>query len=198
MTARDRQAVRLGLALVMGAILAMRVLPAGVRKLQQDRSDVAQLHGSVIRTRSLLAARSTIEDSLRQSLQTLLARAEWLLQGRTTLEAAANLDATVARVANVSGLRLIEFRAVPDSTGGLLGTVATAVRLEGDVRGLAALLEAVAASESPVLNLATLAVQAPEPAGPEGRAEVLRVEVLVRGWFLRADEAPTYVPGPAP
>jgi hypothetical protein len=197
-TARDRRAVRIGLALVGGMVLAVRVVPAAARTVLRLRADVVQLQGSAARTRGILAAVPSTADSLRQSLQSLLERAEWLVQGRTPLEAAANLDAAVRVVATRSGLRLVEFHALPDSTAGMLATVATSVSLEGDVRGLAAFLEAVATGESPVLNIPRLTVQAAEPAAPEGRAEVLRLEALVRGWFLSGGEPPGQRSGGAP
>ena len=73
-------------------------------------------------------------------------------------------------------------------TTGRLTRVAVRATLETDVRGLAEFLQALA-QDPAVLSADDLHVVANDPGSSDAQPERLRIEVTVRGWYLRAADA---------
>ena len=104
-----------------------------------------------------------------------------ILRGATIPEAGASLASVVSDYADDRAIRLVSVQIRPDSAakGGLARVAVRAVGV-GDIAGLTSLLRDIE-SGTPILAVRELAITQPDPAGPDGRAEALRFELLVEG-----------------
>ncbi|MGH7644015.1 MAG: type II secretion system protein GspM [Gemmatimonadales bacterium] len=183
MTPRDRKALLLGGAVVLGAVLLLRVIPWGVRSVLALRARTLERVETLARARDALATAPALRDSLTHALGAVVALAPRLVDGRTAAEASASLSALVSMAARRHQVRLVRLDPVPDSAAGAFRRVAVHAELEGDVRGLTRFLRAVETGD-PLLTLPMLAVLAPDPLGRSPGPEMLRAEVDVTGFFL--------------
>jgi hypothetical protein len=183
MTPRDRKALLLGAAVVLGAVLLLRVIPWGVRSVLALRTRTLERVETLTRAQDVLAAAPALRDSLTRALGAVVALAPRLVDGRTAAEASASLSALVSMAASRHQVRLVRLDPLPDSAAGVFRRVAVHAELEGDVRGLTRFLRAIETGD-PLLTIPTLAVLAPDPLGRVPGPEALRAEVDVTGFFL--------------
>lgn len=184
MTPRDRRALGLGAAVILGAVIALRVLPPVWQRVTAAEARLAALRMSVERGRADLSAFKALEDSTTQLVETVRSLAPWLVAGRSSSEAAAALAGHLSHVAVTQRTRLERSDLVADSArAGDLRRVTLDATLEGDIRGLTGTLGALA-SLAPVTEVTRLWVTAPDPGQATAGPELLRIELRIRGWYL--------------
>lgn len=183
MTARDRRALRRGGAVILAAVLLLRVLPALARHYAAVRVGATERLATLVRARSLLAAAPAVTDSFAVAARQLVGLAPELVDGETAADAAAALTAELSLIANRAGLRVTSLNALPNSTRGTFVPVLLSGQLEGDIGGLAGFLRAVEGGRM-VLSLRSLNVMAADPLEQQPGAEQLRLEVVIAGWRL--------------
>lgn len=187
MTGRERRALARGAAVVLAAVLLLRVIPAGVRGATAARERAADRLSALTRSQDLVRQMPVLRDSLATTLAGVVALAPRLLGGRTRAEASATLAALVSLQAGRSDLKVLRLAPTADASGGILQPVSVQAELEGDAAGLTAFLAAVERGH-PLLSVLTLAITSPEAVPRPGSAEALRIEVEVCGWFLARTE----------
>lgn len=185
MTLRDRKALLVGGSVVVAAVIVLRVLPWGVRHVVAARAD---LHGRatlLAHARQDLAQTAELRDSVARITQAVVALAPKLLTGSTAEEAGADLSAQLNLIAARTSAKLERMDILPDSSrAGQLGRARVHVALETDIRGLAGVLRAIAASDA-ALTVQELRVVAPDPSSTPRLPEILKVEATVTGWYLK-------------
>ena len=183
MTPRDRRAVIVAGGVILGAVLLLRVLPAGVRAATRLRTRASESLSTVARVRGVLRQGSAVHDSLTHVLNAIVALAPRLVDGQSSAEAQATLAGLVNAAAGRHGLRVGGLDPLPDSMVGVFVRVALHATLEGDGRGLVRFVRAVETGD-PVLTIPALVVTAADPVARRGAPEVLRLELDVSGYYL--------------
>jgi type II secretion system (T2SS) protein M len=183
-TPRDRRAIVVGTAVILGAVLVTRVVPGAIRSTRELRERAADQMETAARAREAIASTSMLRDSLGRAAAEIVALAPTLTDGGSAAEAQAALSSFVSLVASRSDLRVARLDPVPDSALGAFGRVAVQAELEGDLRGLTRFLQGVEVGD-PLLTIASLAVSAPNAVGQPNQPEVLRIEARVEGLYLR-------------
>jgi hypothetical protein len=188
MTGRDRRALALGGALVIGALLVLRVVPWGVRNVLEAETGLRERATLLARARADLADAGVLRDSAVQLGEALVGLAPKILNGTSVAEAVADLSARVNMAVSAHQAKLERVDPLPDSLrAGRLRRVALRAAFECDVRGLAGVLEALEFGNI-ALALRELRVTAVDAGSAEKVPEVLRVEMTVAGWYLEGRE----------
>ena len=183
-TARDRRAVTLGAAVLIAAVLALRVLPWSVRRVLAAGQDLRERTAVLARVRADLADAPLLQDSAGALTRAIVGLAPKLLSGDTPAEAFADLSGRVNLAASRNQAKLERTDQLPDSgVAGRLRRVRVRASLQSDIRGVTGLLRALELGET-VLSVEDLRIVAPDPNSGDGAPEVLRVDVTVTGWFL--------------
>src|SRR5258708_25728679 len=99
MTIRDKRAVQLGLAAVLGALLLLRVIPWGVRRAAAAERELAANEELLARTQVELADQQPLTDSVAQVTQAGVALAPRILSGGVAAAALADPPGRVHRAA---------------------------------------------------------------------------------------------------
>jgi hypothetical protein len=176
----------IGGAIVCGAVLLLRVLPWGVRRVLGAETGLRERATLLARARADLAGAGALRDSAGQLGQALVGLAPKILSGGSVAEAVADLSARVNLVVSGHQAKLERVDALPDSLrAGRLRRVVLRAAFECDVRGLAGVLEALEFGKV-ALSLRELRVTAVDAGSADKMPEVLRVEMTVAGWFLEA------------
>jgi type II secretion system (T2SS) protein M len=188
MTGRDRRALVLGGAFVIGAVLLLRVLPWGVRTALATEAGLRQRAALLARARADLAEASVLRDSAVQLGQALVGLAPKILSGSSVAEAVADLSGRVNLAASRSQAKLERVDPLTDSTvAGRLHRVALRAAFECDIRGLVGMLQALTFGKT-TLAVRELRVTAADAGSTDKNPEILRVEMTVAGWFLESRE----------
>ncbi|HEV8382860.1 MAG TPA: type II secretion system protein GspM [Gemmatimonadales bacterium] len=188
MTPRDRRALMMGGLVVAAAVLGLRLVPLGVRRATAAHALLSERAVLLARTRDELAALPKLRDSAAILTQALVALAPQVLSGATAAEAGADLSGRMNLAASRAPARVDRLDPVLDSSGaGRLGRARVHAAFETDVRGLIAFLRAIDAADE-MLTLDELHIEAPEPGAPDRGPEILRVEVTISGWYIKARE----------
>ena len=128
------------------------------------------------RTREELASLPKLRDSAAVLTRAVVALAPQVLSGSTSAEAGADLSGRMSLAASRAPARVDRVDPLPDSSGaGRLGRVI-------------AFLRAIDAGDE-VLTLDELRIVALEPGAPERGPEVLKVEVTIGGWYIKARDS---------
>jgi hypothetical protein len=189
MTPRDRRALVLGGIAIAGAILGLRVLPWVVRRVTETHAVLRERATLLARTREEMASLPRLRDSAAVLSQALVALAPQVLSGSTSAEAGADLSGRMNLATSRAPAKVERLDPLPDSSGeGRLGRVRVHAALETDVRGLIALIRAIDTGNE-VLKLDELRVEAREPGTVLRGPEILKVELTVSGWYIKAREA---------
>jgi hypothetical protein len=186
-TERDRRALLLGGAVIVGAVVLLRVLPWTVRSALAAET-LHERAGLLARARASLADASGLRDSAAVLGVALVGLAPKILSGGTPTEATADLSGRVNLAVAGHQAKLERVEPVPDSARrGRLRRTTLRAAFECDIRGLAGVLQALELGKA-ALTVRELHVVAVDPGSPDRRPEVLRVELIVAGWYLeRAD-----------
>lgn len=183
MMGRDRRAVVVGGIVLAGALVSTRAVPAVTSGVGSLRERAAVRQAALAEAHALLASRTALRDSLRSVLASLGTLAPKLLPGRSASDAGASLASALQGLAARYALRITRLDNMPDSTTGAVRETTARLELEGDIRGVTALLRDVE-TRLPVLTVRALAIATPDP-GARGRAvERLRIVLTVTGWYL--------------
>jgi hypothetical protein len=177
---------------VMGAaVLGLRVGPWAVTAALGARTDLHERATLLARARAEWAALPALRDSAAVLTRAFVGLAPRVVDGPTPVEAGADLAARLHYLAARAPARLDQVDPVPDSvTAGRLARARVQVTLETDIRGLARFLADLEGGD-PLLIVERLEVVATDPAAADRRPEVLRVALVVTGWFLTAPRADT-------
>jgi hypothetical protein len=187
-TERDRRALLMGGAVVLGAVFLLRVLPWGVRSALGAEAGLRERAALLARTRADLADASTLRDSAVEVGRALVGLAPRILSGKTVAEAVADLSGRVNLAASEHQAKLERVDPVADSTAaGRLRRVALRAAFECDVRGLIGVLQALEFGKT-ALGVRELRVTAVDVGSADKSPEVLKVEMMVTGWFLTGRE----------
>lgn len=188
MTPRDRRALLIGGVVAAAAVLGLRVLPWGVKRTTAAHALLSERALLLARTRGELASLPQLRDSAAILTRALVALAPHVLSGSTPAEAGADLSGRMNLATSRAPARVDRVDPLPDSIGaGRLGRARVHAVFETDVRGLIAFLRAIDAGDE-VLTLDELHIEAPEPGAPDRGPELLKVEVTISGWYIRARE----------
>jgi len=183
-TERDRRALMLGGAAVLGAVLLLRVLPWGVKRALAAETGLHERATLLARARADLVDAAGLRDSAAQVGQALVGLAPRILSGNSAADAVADLSGRVNLVVSGHKAKLERVDPVRDSVrAGRLHRVTLRAGFECDVHGLAGVLDALAFGKV-VLPLRELRVTAVDVGSSERMPEVLRVELTVAGWYL--------------
>lgn len=179
---------------MLGAVLTLRVVPAGLRGTLGARAILREHATLLARTRDEMAALPTLRDSTAVLSQALIALAPQLLSGLSAAEASSDLSGRMNLIASRAPAKVERLEVLRDSmVNGRLGRVRVHAAVETDVRGLVAILKAIETGDE-VLHLDELHVEAPRPDPAERGPEILSVEVTVSGWYARPREATSEKP----
>lgn len=184
MRSRDRRALLIGAGVVAGALLALRGAPAAWDAVRNTRETLSARTELLVRAEADVLRAAALEDSAAVVRNKVLALAPRLLSGTREADAAADLTLRLKRAAAENRVRVERTSSLPDSgrAGGLRPVLLRAA-LEGDSRGTLGVLGTLA--RSPVsLTTTDLRITASNPAAPGAVAELLRIEMTVRGWYL--------------
>ena len=175
MTPRDRRALLLGGAVVIGAVLILRLLPWTVRTAVAGEAGLRERAALLARTRADLAKAGELRDSAVQLGQALVGLAPRILSGSSAAEAIADLSGRVNLAASSHEAKLERVDAVPDSViRGRLHRASLRAAFECDVRGLVGVVQALEFGKVP-LALQELRVTAVDVGSGDKSAEALRV-----------------------
>src|SRR5881296_2471068 len=184
MTERDRRALMLGGFVVVGAVCVLRVLPWGVGLALAAEAGLRQRAALLARARADLAEATGLRDSAVQLGQGLVGLAPKILSGNSVAEAVADLSGRVNLAASRNQAKLERVDPLTDSTvAGRLHRVALRAAFECDIRGLVGILQALTFGKA-ALAVRELRVTAVDAGSADKNPEVLRVEVVVAGWYL--------------
>lgn len=186
MKSRDRRALVVGAVIIALALGAFRVLPWAMRKGTAAHDELALESASLARMQRDIADAPAIEATavtLRGQLAELSPR---IVDGGTPAESAATLTAHVAHLATEHDVRIERSDLLPDSTRvGRLSKVALQLAFEGDTRGVALFVRGLEVGTL-ALIVTDLRISALDAVSAPTAPEVLRAELIVRGWFLAA------------
>jgi len=189
MTVRDRRAVMVGCALIVVAVLVLRVIPWSVRSALAAETGLRERAALLARARIDLADAALLRDSATQLGQALIGLAPKILSGNSIAEAVSDLSGRVNLAASGHQVKLERVEPVADSTvAGRLHRVALRASFECDVRGLAGILQALGYGKA-ALSVRELRVTAVDAGSGDKTPELLRVEMTVAGWFLTPRDA---------
>ena len=184
MTERERRVLRLGGAVVLGATLALRVVPSGVRAVLSGERAVDQRAALLAHARAELADVGGLSARAAALTRALSNLAPELLAGETPAEATADLVERLTLIAARHNARLERTDQVPDSaSGGRLRRIRVRIELAGDIAGMTGVLRTLAGGDAAV-SVEALRIVAPDPGTGAGAPEALRAELTVAGWYL--------------
>jgi hypothetical protein len=178
---RDRRAVLLGGAVVVGSWLVTRGVPALLRAHADRRARTEASVRQLAAAREALADAAWTRDSLGARGRRLVTWAPRLVAGGTPAEAMAELQSIVSGMAAQHRVRIVRVEPSADSAAGLFTAIRLRVEAQSDVGGLAQWLAAIEEGDR-LLSIVVLSISAPAPAASSGQAEVLRAELVIAGW----------------
>lgn len=188
MTARDKRALLVGGAAVLLAAVTLRILPFSWRAFRDLRETLQSQAELLERSRWEIRQAAALEDSGAVIKAKVRALAPRILSGAHQAAAMADLTARLKRATNAHRVRVERTSALGDSAAaGGLRRVSLRAALEGDSRGTLGVLGAL--GRGPVVLMPTdLRIRAGNSAASGSAAEVLKVEMTVRGWYLPRGE----------
>src|SRR6185312_1248848 len=185
---RDRRALAIGLVSIATLVIVGRVVPAW-RDWQRAAVTSADDAARTAARDDLLARNArAIHDSLAARRARLAVLAPAWLSGESPAAAGAGLAAIITRAATDAAMALGALDLHTDSVAqSPFVLVRVRANVTGDIQGLATLLAAL--DRGPVtLNVASLDVQAGDPAAPPQRAEVLHADLTIEAlWRPRSE-----------
>ncbi len=192
MTPADGRAIRLGGAVVVAAVLVLRVIPSVGKWLTQERTRLGEERLLLAETEALVREAPRLNDSVAALTHRVAELAPAVLRGTGRAEAEGDLAARVTLSAEHARLSVGRVVPIPDSVvsaGGMLHRVTVQAALTGDLGEMLRLLE-TRASGQPTLTPVSIRVLAREPGAPVSDPEALEVELTVTGWYMTGGVAP--------
>jgi hypothetical protein len=181
---RDRRALLLGFAIMLGLILAFRGIPAWQAWRRVARITASEIMTQAARTDALLGGFSLALDTLQARTAQVGAMGPVLLTDETSTGAASNLAAFIGELARQSLVRLeaVEMR-VDSSKAHALPRVTVDLQATTDVAGLSSLLRGLEQGPT-MLAVRNLAIRPQNADAPRDQVEVLSIRLTVEGLAL--------------
>jgi hypothetical protein len=185
MTPREQLVVRYGVATMLVAVVVLRLGPSAVRRMGHAERTLAQQASLLARARADVAGSQALVDTAALVSRQLAALPRALLTGATPRAAAGDLARRVRAAVPGSRAQVQRLERLSDATmAGLLRRATVRATLHTDVQGLGRVLRALHTGDV-VLVVRELDVAPQDPNGTDHRAEVLRVRLVVSGWYAR-------------
>lgn len=179
-----RQKLKLGAAAVIAIWLIGRGFPSLIGAIGDAHWTLSDKVALLERGRAEVISQKGLEDSAQVVRDTLAAQAPRILAGTGRAEAADALVGLVNVILTRANARVTRTEPIADSTTqGLLHGARVLAAFEADVQGALGVLRELAES-MPSVSVESLRLLVADPAAPTESAEVLRVELVIRGWFL--------------
>lgn len=188
-TPRDRRALMLGAIAILAAVLLLRMVPWGMRRVIITEQNLRQRATLLGQTRLHLEGVGAMEDSIALLTRALATLAPKLLSGSTAAEAGADLAGRLNLIASRHHIKIERQDQRPDSvTAGWLRRLVVRIAVESDIRGIASLLRALAGGDAALL-VEQIRIIAPDPGALNTGPEVLKGEFTITGWYLAGQVA---------
>lgn len=179
---RGRRTIALGAGVVLLCWLGLRVIPAAAGRVRNANEMLETRRALLERLETELAGLEVLADTTKALQARVIGLAPRILSGTGGAEALNNLVGRVTLAKDRGLTKLTRTDPVPDSVvAGRLGRVALRVGFEGDIRAVVGTIRALE-DDPAALVLDDLRVMALDPQSGQDVAEVLRVELTVRGW----------------
>jgi len=189
MTLRDRRVLLIGGLAIGLAVFGLRVLPWLMRRGSTAYAQLQEHATLLARAREDLATLPELRDSTAVLARALIALAPQVLSGSTAAEAGADLSGRINLAASRAPAKVERLEPVPDSSSdGPLGRARVHAAFEADVRGIVAFLRTIDTGEG-ALSLDELRIVATDPGATDRGPEILRIELTVSGWYIKARNA---------
>lgn len=187
--ARDRRVAVSG-AVMVGCLVAIaRGVPVYEEWERDRQAVVADAASELEKGRDALENAGRIADSLRARRSLVQREEARLLSASSPAALAAALAARLELDADDAGDKVNSIQLRADTVvRHPLNRIGVRLSLNGDVRGLAAFIRLVEV-DSAIAVVRELTVTQPEPAGPETKPEVLRIDVLVEALGIIRDRS---------
>lgn len=168
---------------LVAAVVALRVVPFAHARVAQKHELARARALTLAAAREMVAGEPATRESLQVALREFVALAPRLLDGRSQAEAGATLVSWISGAASGASLKVRRAESLADSGSGVLRRVRVRAELEGDVAGITMFLRD-AEQGDPVLSIPMLAVTAVSPTEAGPAPEIIRVEIVLTGWYL--------------
>jgi len=185
-TARDRRAVMVGVALVAGIVIAFRGVPTGLQGYDALRTHAMERQATLARARATIAARRALDDSLALLGARVVGLAPKVVAVGSGADGAAELSRIVNSLAGRANLHVVRLEPLPDSSDARLAETVVRLEVEGDVTGITAFLGHLEHGD-PVVTVRSWSIQSSE--APAAEAERLRAEFTVVGSYVRKERS---------
>jgi hypothetical protein len=173
---------------IIAAWLALRAIPGLVHEIRESRWELRNRVALLERSRAEIAQSGRLQDSAATLKARLVAQAPRLVSGDGDAEASDVMAGLLSLAVSRGNGKVTRSVPVPDSaTRGLLHGVTLLVGFDTDVAGLLGVLRNLAEGGT-TLTIESLNVLVADPNAASSSTELLRVEIVVRGWFLRKVE----------
>lgn len=180
---RHRQKVLLVGAIIIAGWVALRAIPTLINSWQEARWEVQDRARLLAQSRREITNEKMLFDSAARVKEAMIGLAPRLLAGETAAQASDALTGLLGVAAARWNTKLTGTNPVEDSTTvGDLQRVGIHAAFDGDILGVIDMLQSLAEGET-VLTTDEVRILAAETGGNATAAEVLRVELTVRGWY---------------
>jgi len=178
---RERWTIAAGLGVVVFAVLALRLGPAGLRLVDSQSARAEQAAWMLSRARDALASQPLAQESLAARTARLVSLAPRLFGGTTPAEAAAEVVSLVSGSALLNQVRIVRQDVSTDSTAHPFLRVRLRLEAEGDVIGVMGWIASLEEGTK-LIVLERLVISALEPGAPREQPELLRTELTLSAW----------------
>lgn len=189
MTQRDRRALLVGGAVIIGAWLFVRGLPLLEAAWRENRERVEAQRMLLEETRRAIDALPRLEDSAHALTQRVAGLAPRILSGSSAAVALSDLSGRMGTIVGLAHGRMLRFETLPDTVAaGQLRRVTAQIEIETDFRGIAEVLDYLDRGQL-VAVAEWLQVNAIDPAALPSTPEQLNVVLRVTAWYLAREVA---------
>lgn len=186
MTPRDRRALLLGGVVLVVALLFGRLMPMTVRRWRAAEMELADRTALLERERADLHGIGSLEDSAKVIEVRFVGLAPALLAGATDAEGIADLEGRINLAASRHRTRVVRLDPAPDSgVVARLHQIRVTLQVESDWAGVVEFLRALD-DDPAALTVQSLSVSAADPTSSSARAEILRADLDLSGWYLHS------------
>ena len=185
MSTRDRRALTISAAAIVGLTVLGRGLPALLTWERREATVAEERGADLARARVQLARARMVQDSARAHGARIVALAPLLLGGDSPATASATLAGILSGAAARANVRVGALQLHADTaTRGTFVRVGVRGEVTGDIAGVTAMLASLERGPT-MLAIRELSITQPEPAVASDHMEALHVELMVEGLMQR-------------